>query len=397
MATESRELTLSQIQALPRNDKVNAFKRLLRTKVHSLLDLLPVGMQTEEQAQRLVNRAGIYFSMKGYEFDVASVFQAILQAAEVGLAIDGKLAHVVNFGGSAVLNIDYKGLVAVAKRSGQIYDVQGDIVGENDEFFLARENEKTIFRHVINPRGRGEVIGAYSRIFLRERVATIREYKMEYMTREQLDSVKAIAKSQNGPWKTWPEQMQIKTVIRRSLKMYADDPSLARAFELSDAGDGGYTLDVVATPKTASVSNISLSAPPVQQIGHTVQEELDLPMNSAGPTKQEYDAEPRAAKKKKAEEQQQKQEAKQPVNEDAEPEADEGKAEEKPTPKMSERGQVWLDWVAKTTVEQNLTDSFATVPSEKDLPKNEKPIIIEAIRARIAELKGVGGEAGPGE
>lgn len=389
MATNENVPTLSQMNSMPRTDKVNAFKKFLKSRANTLLDFLPPGMQTEEQANRMVNRAGVYFMMKGHTFDAASVFQAILQAAEVGLAIDGKLAHVVNFGGEAVLNIDYKGLIAVAKRSGQIYDVQGDIVGDQEEFTLIRENEKTLFRHAVNPRGRGSVIGAYARLTFRERVMGVREFRVEYLTRQELDAVKAISKAKHAdaPWQKWPEQMQIKTAIRRGLKSYADDPSLARAFELSDAGDGGYTLDVVATPARASVSTLNLSAPqpvPQQALGREQYEPLDLPKQET--PRETVDATPRSQKKKQQQQEEERREEPQQTEES-------GDAAEETVAAASEAFLKWKNWVAKQTEISVLEESFQSIPDDAELTVAEKTDVGKLINTRIRELKGT--KAGP--
>lgn len=381
----TQELTIQQIDAMRPKEKTDQLKRMLATKIETLEDVLPLAMRGTGEPQRLVNRAAMYFYEKGNVFPILDVIKAIMQAAEVGLAIDGRLAHVVDFGGRAVLNIDYKGLIAVARRSGQIYDIYADTVGMNDQIELYRQDADSFLKHVPGLDSRGETRGAYAIIKFRERVMGKREWRYEYMTREQLDAVKAVAKAQNGPWKTWPDEMRKKTVIRRALKPYTDDPSLARAMELSDAGDGGYTLDVPATTPTASrATSLELGAPRTQALGNTVSEPLDMPTSE----KETVSSTPRSKRKEKEAEQQQQDppEGKGEQNEDAEPPEGED-AKEPETPKLSKRGEVWSKWIDEQGDAQKLEGAFGEVPNEADLSKSDKTTLLAKITAKLKTMK----------
>ncbi len=74
------------------------------------------------------------------ECDKASFFNAMLSLSQTGLEPDGRNAHLIPFWNSrrqvneVQLIIDYKGLVELAMRSGQVASIHADKVCENDIF-----------------------------------------------------------------------------------------------------------------------------------------------------------------------------------------------------------------------------------------------------------------------
>ncbi len=156
--------------------------------------------------------------------------RCVLEAAELGLAIDGKLCYVVNFKGSWQVLPDYKGLIAVARRTGQIKDCFADVVHEADAFEAYRTDNKCSLSHQrelsSNP---GEVYAAYAIITLPNG-----DWRYELMSRAELDAIQQRAPSKKGPWATDVDEMRKKTVIRRALKLYCDDPGFIHAAELAD-------------------------------------------------------------------------------------------------------------------------------------------------------------------
>jgi phage RecT family recombinase len=173
--------------------------------------------------------------------------RCVLEAAEFGFAVDGKMAYILRYGkgedteesdskkGPKVgysLQFDYKALIAIAKRTGQIHSIDFDVVCEHDHFVHSRTGGGSIFEHTFDLRipARGNVIGAYARVWHRDGTWTY-----EVMNRMELDKVQAVAPAKNGPWKTWPDEMRKKTVIKRILKRYREDASLCQMMDIDDA------------------------------------------------------------------------------------------------------------------------------------------------------------------
>lgn len=231
---ESGTALAKNVDQLPANQRAAELKGMLTSRIQNIEDVLPSAMRGTGEGQRLINRASLYFATKKdlHQYSMASIYAAVLQSVELGIPLDGRLGHIGSFGGDAVFMPDYKGLVMIAKRSRQIKDCYGDFVGANDFFECGRQGPVSVCNHTPNYEKRGEVKGAYAIVTLPDN-----SWRYEYMTLEQLDKVRAKSRAKNGPWGTDPEQMYLKTVIRRILKLYVDDPTFVRALEVDEAAD----------------------------------------------------------------------------------------------------------------------------------------------------------------
>ncbi len=93
---------------------------------------------------------------------------------------------------------------------------------------------------------RGACIGAYAVVKLES------SWRYELMDIEDLNRIKSRSPSFNsskgpaGPWISDENEMRRKTIIKRILKMYCDDPAVVRALEL----DGGEFEDEPTAPAT---------------------------------------------------------------------------------------------------------------------------------------------------
>ncbi len=225
-------------QLTPQQSAGMAIKQRLETPnmVQKIERLLPAKLQGS--AQRLISRALLYFARRPDLIDCTadSFVLCVISAAELGLAIDGRLAHAVPFKNNktgkmeAAFIPDYKGVVAVAKRTGIVKDVRAEIVCENDQFDFCRGIDADRLEHHIDIcKPRGATIGAYAIVDLPDGT-----HHVEGMTMEQLERVQRKAKSQHGPWASDPDEMRRKTVVKRALKYFCEDPDIVRALETDD-------------------------------------------------------------------------------------------------------------------------------------------------------------------
>lgn len=238
-------------------------------RIRQIEELLPDFMK--DQAARLVKRAMVTFARKSDDYKEVyppSFIRAVLEAAELGLAIDGRLAHAVVFnnkvkvGGKeewrkeVQLMVDYKGIVAVARRNKALVDVWARLIFENDELTLWEEDGVQKYRHVPKLVDRGALKGVLSVIlFAGGRV------KYDWMDNKEVDAVRSRSKSWNakeggsGPWRTDDGEMRKKTGIRRVLKLYIDDPAVARLLEV-EANDMAERETSSAPPKPADLREV---------------------------------------------------------------------------------------------------------------------------------------------
>lgn len=154
-----------------------------------------------------------------------SLFNSLMTLSQFGLEPDGRNAHLIPYGNQCQLIIDYKGLVALAMRSGNVSFIHADTVCENDIFVYSKGELK---EHTIDfKKPRGEVYAVYSLVRNKDGTETC-----QVMTRAEVEAIRARSKAKdNGPWKTDWNQMALKTVFRRHSKWLELSPEFRDALE----------------------------------------------------------------------------------------------------------------------------------------------------------------------
>lgn len=181
--------------------------------------------------------------------DPMSVLAAVVQCAQLGLE-PGLLgqAYLIPFkrnqkrpDGSWHSTYEcqfipgYKGLLSLARRSGEVTAISTEIVYDHDEFEMALGIEPSITHRPLLEGDRGKPRLVYG-------VARFRDggYHFEWMPISAVNAIRARSKAANaGPWVTDYEQMARKTLIRRMANYLPMSVELAAAL-MADAavGDG---------------------------------------------------------------------------------------------------------------------------------------------------------------
>lgn len=183
----------------------------------------------------------------------ASLFACLLDCAALGLEPDGRKAHLIPYGDKCTLIIDYKGLVDLARRSGQISDIHADIVCKNDKFEYSFGSKGGLF-HQPNLEDRGDMIAAYSYVKLRDGSESF-----EVMNMKEIDAVMKRSKaSSSGPWQSDKPEMAKKTVFRRHSKW------LPVSIEFQEAMEKDYDapeFDRIPVPAPVAMPTPASEAP----------------------------------------------------------------------------------------------------------------------------------------
>lgn len=160
--------------------------------------------------------------------DRTSFLNSLMQLANFGLNPDGRNAHLIPYGRTCTLVVDYKGLVTLALRSPRVSKVEAFTVYANDTFRL---NNGEVEHIVDNPFGdRGDVIGYYAVCQFNDGVK-----KYEVMSKKEVEDVRKRSRAgNNGPWVTDYNEMAKKTVFKRLSKWLPVTPELTAAIQKDD-------------------------------------------------------------------------------------------------------------------------------------------------------------------
>lgn len=183
------------------------------------------------------------------ECTAKSLFGAIIQCSQLGLEPGNALGHAylipydknkkmgdkwVTEATECQFMIGYRGMIDLARRSGQIVSLSAQAVYENDDFeFEYGLNEK--LKHIPAKGERGELIAAYAIAHLKGG-----GHQIEVMFRGDIDKIRARSKcAKNGPWVTDYDEMAKKTVVRRLFKYLPISIEMAEAIEKDYKADNG--------------------------------------------------------------------------------------------------------------------------------------------------------------
>lgn len=197
--------------------------------------------------------------------DQASLFNSLLTLSQLGIEPDGRRAHLIPYGTTCQLIIDYKGLAELAMRSGVVSNIHADVVCDADLFEYDRGELKT---HKINFREpRGPVYAVYSLVRFKDGTE-----KAEVMTVDEVEVIRKRSRAgSNGPWVTDWNEMAKKTVFRRLSKWLPLSPEYRDALDAdADAVDVTDKI-IVSEPK------------PIKRASKAVESADDLNMGEPAP------------------------------------------------------------------------------------------------------------------
>lgn len=176
------------------------------------------------------------------ECDPKSLLGAVIQAAQLGLEPGSALGqcYLLPFKNSKTGTTDvqfivgYRGMIDLARRSGQIESINAYAVHEGDDFNVSLGLSPDI-DHKPNwelDRSNPDTIQfVYAVAVLRGGAK-----QFEVMTRSQIEAIRKRSKAGHfGPWKTDYEAMALKTVIRRLFKYLPASVEMVNAATLDEA------------------------------------------------------------------------------------------------------------------------------------------------------------------
>ncbi len=262
---------MSKSTALAKN--VSDVKQLFESRKGEITAALPKHMDADRMLRIAVT--SIRKNPKLAEADPASLYGAVMEAAQCGLYLDGVLgeASLLPFFNNkkkiyeVVFIPGYRGLVKLAHRSNKVRDISSHIVYKGETFSYS-EGAETKLKHTPKPPDEREEkrVGAYSRVTFKDGSVSL-----NWMWADEIIAIRdssPSARKKTGPWfgsEFEQGEMWKKTVFRNHSKWLDLSPELTTAAVLDEMHDAGvsqrllgpdeevYTDDpVIAMPEPVS-------------------------------------------------------------------------------------------------------------------------------------------------
>ena len=164
------------------------------------------------------------FTMKVVQGNPGSLKSAVLNVAAIGISLNpaSQHAYLVPRDGMICLDVSYRGLVKLATDSGAIEWAKAVLVYAGDKFTWKGPAEM--------PEHEADVFNP-DRVDAKNPMATLKggycvaklsdgSYMTDTMTAAEISKVANTSKAKNGPWRTWPEEMAKKTLVKRAAKSW---------------------------------------------------------------------------------------------------------------------------------------------------------------------------------
>lgn len=171
------------------------------------------------------------------EADRKTLLKAIMDAAQAHLYIDGQECALVPYKGAVKFSPGYKGLLKLARNSGELAAINAAVVYKTDvfEYFVDEKGEH--IKHqpnmLVQSKDRGEPVATYC-------VARTKDggVYIEVMTEEEIQACKKVspaARMGDSPWDgPFADEMRKKTLFRRISKRLPSSTDLNVAIHADD-------------------------------------------------------------------------------------------------------------------------------------------------------------------
>ncbi|MCR4294646.1 MAG: recombinase RecT [Elusimicrobia bacterium] len=233
--------------AIAKNTPIQTLAAYINARKDQLSAVLPKHMTAERIVKIAIAAAARTPAL--LQCSPESVYLALAQAAQLGLEAGSPLggAYLVPYKQTCTLIVGYRGLIDLARRSGQILSIEAHIVHQKDKFELSFGLEPRLVHVPYLDGDPGSMKLVYA-------VAKLRDggTQAEVMSRTDVDAIRSRSKAGgHGPWVTDYEEMAKKTVVRRLAKYLPLTIELADAVthqEETDDGRALHAIEVVEMP-----------------------------------------------------------------------------------------------------------------------------------------------------
>lgn len=246
--------------------KTKSVRDLIQASSKQFAEVLPKHMKVDRLVK--VACAAVSRTPQLAECTSTSLLLSLMQCAELGLEPGSALGecYLVPFYNSKAqvrecqMIVGYRGLIALARRSGAILDIEAHVVREGDEFDYEKGLAPRLFhKPYAGDNRQALVVAAYAIAVL-----VNGHKKFEVMERWEVDAIRARSQAADfGPWKNDFAEMAKKTVVRRMAKYLPMSVELANALEV----DADRAVDVDAREVASGLMSPAPAAPQLPAAG----------------------------------------------------------------------------------------------------------------------------------
>lgn len=208
---------------------VQVFRQTLGQMTSQLKMALPAHI-TVEKFQRVATTAVQNTPALLDKCDRASLFGALVKAAQDGLLPDGREGAIVPYQGKAQWQPMVAGIMKKVRNSGEIASWDVAAVYEKDEFERLLGDDQRIYHKPYEEGDPGQVIGAYSIVTLKDGTKS-----RDYMPRWRIEKARAQAMAKTSlMWTQFYDEGAIKTVIKHHAKRLPMSTDIEAIFQNDD-------------------------------------------------------------------------------------------------------------------------------------------------------------------
>lgn len=231
--------------------KTKELHALITKAMPAIQGMLPKHI-TPERMFRLL-RAAVTTTPKLTECKSISVIGAMVECSRLGLEPNGPLGHayLIPFRDKrrgetrCQLILGYKGLLDLARRSGQVTNIYAHAAYSQDHFDYELGDKPFVKHKPSTADDRGTLTHVYAVAYLRDSPFA----QIDVMTRADVEKIRRRAPGgESEVWRDFYDEMAKKTVLRRLCKILPQNVEFASAIGLEDqAVHGAQTFDAEFT------------------------------------------------------------------------------------------------------------------------------------------------------
>ena len=223
------------------------FKNTLEKMGPELEKLLPESLPLE-RFKRVVTSA-IMNDASLLQSDQKVLFAELLACAKDGLYPDKREAAIVIYKGKPKYIAMVQGLLKRMRNTNELKSIIVESVYSNDKFryWIDDTGPRLEFEPQIFGTDRGDKIGVFAVAYMKSGGVYI-----ETLSKKELQKIRDISPAKNGPWASWTNEMEEKSVIRKLNKIM---PNSSEINEMIDR-DNEINVEEPSKPEIKSVKDL---------------------------------------------------------------------------------------------------------------------------------------------